>query len=131
MITNESDPDAFLDMLSSALENFDREDAKEDEQHSCKKICDALRVPRIPYNSITPEDFMRDFSSKNVPVILGDAPEVPMHLNLEYWRRNHACTLVPLDLNTKQERIVKMGDFLKFDSDLSKGYLRSLQTIDW
>jgi hypothetical protein len=127
----EDDVDNFLNVLSDAFCNFNEEDCCDSDIRQVKKIPTAKRVPRIPYSSITAEDFARDYSATNTPILLGDAPCAPMHLTIDYWRANHSSDLVPLDLSTPMERIVRMGDFLKFDGETRNGYMRSLHTAEW
>ncbi len=127
---HQDDVDSFLDVMSEAFGNFDEEDSSCDVRIA-KKIPTAKRVPRIPYSSISAEDFARDYSTTNTAILLGDAPCVPMNFNIDYWRAHHSSDLVPLDLSTPMERIVRMGDFLKFEGDLKNGYMRSLHTAEW
>ena len=116
--------DIWLANLDGAFENFDHEDA---EVTRCKE---AVRVPRVPYSSLSTSEFHERFSKTNTPIILGDAWDtIPAHLDLNYWRENHSDALVPLDLGTSSERLVKLGDYIKFeDKEMSKGYCRSLHT---
>jgi len=77
-----------------------------------------IRVPRIPYSSITAAEFEERYSSTNTPIILGDAfePEgpVPRQFDLAYFKQHHRDALVPLDLGTPMERTVKLGDYMEF-----------------
>jgi len=123
------DVDTFIGLLGEAFtEHFDNEDPSEE---TVKK--EPVRVPRIAYDSLTPEEFASKYSATNTPVILGDAfTVVPMHLNLQYWAEHHGHKPVPLDLGTPSEKVVRFGDFLEgSDPDLVHRYCRSLHTFDW
>ena len=130
-----NDADLWLADLSAAFENFDREDAGAEANGRSQQEA-ATRVPRVPYSSVTSDEFARLYSATNTPIILGDAfgPDgpVPQHLNLAYFKQNFRDALVPLDLRTPNERVVKLGQFLEFaDSEMNKGYCRSLHTFEW
>lgn len=86
--------DLWLADLSAAFENFERE-----ESAPARNKREAMRVPRIPYSSITSEDFAKRYSATNTPIILGDAfgPDgpVPQHLNAAFFKQNFSDALVP------------------------------------
>ena len=90
------DTDVWLADLSAAFDNFDREDTVPCKQQTLEQ---AIRVPRIPYDSITSEDFAKQYSATNTPIILGDAFEpvgpVPQHLTAAYFKQNFRDALVP------------------------------------
>jgi hypothetical protein len=88
------DIDDFLANLGSAAENFD---AVEDTLPTFIKK-EPIRVPRIPYSSITSEEFERQYSATNTPIILGDAfePAGPVpHFDVNYFKQNCGDALVP------------------------------------
>jgi hypothetical protein len=90
------DVDSWLDVLGEAIESFDCEDPNE----KCHQYKTPIRVPRIDYDSITPEEFYNRYSKTNTPIILGNADaHMPMHLTAEYWRTHHGDRIVPLDVN--------------------------------
>lgn len=127
-----ADVDLWLDTLDSAFDNFDEEDA----DAAAQQRHDPILVPRIKYTSITPEEFEQKYSATNTPIILGDAfePEgpVPLQFDLKFFKETYANELVPLDLNTLSEKVVKLGDYIEFsDEEMNKGYCRSLHTAEW
>ncbi len=88
--------DAWLDILDEAIESFDREDPNV----TSNQYKTPVRVPRIDYESITPEEFFNRYSKTNTPVILANAEShLPMNLTSEYWRTHHGDKIVPLDVN--------------------------------
>ena len=91
-----NETDLWLAGLSAAFDNFDREESVLRKQQT---LDEAIRVPRIPYDSITSEDFAKHFSATNTPIILGDAFDpigpVPQHLTAAYFKQNFRDALVP------------------------------------
>ena len=122
--------DIWLADLSEAFDNFDVEEAP------AQRKQEPIRVPRIPYASITQEQFAERYSATNTPIILGDAfgPDgpVPQQFDLAFFKENYRDALVPLDVGTPFERVVKLGDYMEFNNaEMSKGYCRSLHTYEW
>ena len=90
------DVDVWLNVLGEAIESFDCEDPNV----TSDQYKTPVRVQRIDYDSITPEEFFNRFSKTNTPIILGNAEShMPMHLTAEYWRTHYGEKIVPLDVN--------------------------------
>ena len=94
-----TDVDVWLACLGDAIESFDEESAETGSRYKAP-VC----VPRIEYASISSEEFLEKYSIPNKPIILGNADEhLPMHLTVDYWMKNHADKVVPLDVNTPSQ----------------------------
>lgn len=73
------DTDIWLAGLVDAFENFE-----EEEEEPAHRKQEPIRVPRIPYNSITAEEFEQKYSSTNTPIILGVCPPACATLGCSY-----------------------------------------------
>ena len=95
-----ADVDVWLNVLGEAIESFDCEDSNV----TNNQYKTPVRVPRIDYDSITPEEFFSRYSKTNTPIILGNAEShMPMNLTAEYWSTHHGEKIVPLDVNTPSQ----------------------------
>jgi hypothetical protein len=89
------DPDLLFAMLADACEHIDTVDA----DAAAHRRPEPIRVPRIPYASVSSEEFERRFSATNTPIILGDAfgPDgpVPQQFDLAFFQQQYSDALVP------------------------------------
>lgn len=82
----DNDVDQWLGDLADAMGNFNEEDEEEAAAEAMlkrfKKKPGAIRLQRIDYASITPEEFRERFMSKNMPAVLGRSNINITHVNL-------------------------------------------------
>eukprot|EP00729_Bicosta_minor_P008673 gene8673-28577_t len=88
-------------------------------------------VPRIPRGS---SSWWRGDGKDIVPVpaVLLDE-NMPSQLTAAYLAANYGDKVVPLDINSPQQNLVKLGDFLQFQEEdtRNKQYLRNLHIPRW
>ena len=94
-MVDDDDPDVLFALIADACEHIDAVDA----EAASRRGPEPIRVPRIPYSSLSREDFEQRFSATNTPIILGDAfgPDgpVPQQFDLAFFQQQYGDALVP------------------------------------